>query len=154
MTGKVVRTSAKAVIIQNGKLLAIKNHSLGTDWYILPGGGQNHGEALSDALRRECQEEASISVEPGDILFIRDYISCNHEFAAEDGNAHQVEFMFSCTITGGSPSTGETPDDYQTGVAWLPLARIEQFDLYPKILKTILKEGIPVNHPVYLGDVN
>lgn len=154
MSGKAVRTSAKAVIIREGKLLAIKNYAPGGDWYILPGGGQNHGESLTEALKRECMEEASIHVDPGDILFIRDYISRNHEFAEEDGNSHQVEFMFSCTIRSGTPAPGVEPDQFQTGVAWLPLNRIEEFDLYPKLLKEILKQGIPEKHPVYLGDVN
>jgi len=34
-----IRTSAKAVIIQNGKLLAIKLNDGKEEWYILPGGG-------------------------------------------------------------------------------------------------------------------
>ncbi len=49
---------------------------------------------------------------------------------------------------------GGTPDPMQTGVAWLPLEKIEEFSLYPKQLKEILKNGIPENHPVYLGDIN
>ena len=39
-----IRTSAKAVIIQNGKLLAIKLNDGKEEWYILPGGGQDCGE--------------------------------------------------------------------------------------------------------------
>ncbi len=37
-----IRTSAKAVIIQNGKLLAIKLNDGKEEWYILPGGGQEY----------------------------------------------------------------------------------------------------------------
>ena len=152
---KKVRTSAKAIIVSRGNLLAIKNHSDGMDWYILPGGGQRHGEALVDNLKRECMEEASIHVVPGDILFIRDYISANHEFAEEDGDAHQVEFMFRCEIKDGSkPENGNHTDRMQTGVVWIPLNRIEEYSLYPSQLKEILKKGIPENHPVYLGDIN
>lgn len=36
-----IRTSAKAVIIQNGKLLAIKLNDGKEEWYILSGGGQD-----------------------------------------------------------------------------------------------------------------
>jgi len=62
-----IRNSAKAIIIRDNNLLVIKNRSEGSDWYILPGGGQNHGESLVAALKRECLEEASINVAPGDI---------------------------------------------------------------------------------------
>lgn len=41
-----IRTSAKAVIIQNGKLLAIKLNDGEEEWYILPGGGQDSEEML------------------------------------------------------------------------------------------------------------
>lgn len=155
MSKKAIRNSAKAVIIRQGKLLTIKNHSQGVDWYILPGGGQNHGETLTDALKRECMEEASVQVIPGDILFVRDYIAANHEFAEEDGDAHQVEFMFRCVIKSGMvPETGTLKDQWQTGVAWIPLDSIEEYALYPGQLKEILKNGIPENYPVYLGDIN
>ena len=152
---KKVRTSAKAIIVSRGHLLAIKNHSDGMDWYILPGGGQHHGESLTDAVKRECMEEASIRVIPGDILFVRDYISGNHEFAEEDHGAHQVELMFHCVIEDSSkPENGSHTDRMQTGVVWIPLNRIEEYSLYPSQLKEILKKGIPENHPVYLGDIN
>lgn len=36
-----IRTSAKAVIIKNGKLLAIKLNDDKEEWYILPNGGQD-----------------------------------------------------------------------------------------------------------------
>lgn len=41
-----IRTSAKAVVIQNGKLLAIKLNDGKEEWYILPGGGQDCEEML------------------------------------------------------------------------------------------------------------
>lgn len=41
-----IRNSAKAVIIQEGKLLAIKKQDKEGYYYILPGGGQEHGENL------------------------------------------------------------------------------------------------------------
>jgi len=152
---KTVRNSAKAVIIQDGKLLTIRNTTDGQHWYLLPGGGQNHNESLIDALKRECMEEASIAVEVGDILFVRDYISKNHEFAETDNDAHQVEFMFQCSISeDAEPQMGDGADQWQTGVQWLPLSRLSDFALYPSELKETLAAGISKNHNIYLGDVN
>ena len=45
-----IRTSAKAVIIQNGKLLAIKLTDGKEEWYILPGGGQDGEEILPQTV--------------------------------------------------------------------------------------------------------
>ena len=152
---KSIRNSAKAIIIRNGNLLVIRNTTDGQNWYILPGGGQNHCENLEEALRRECMEEASIEIEVGDILFVRDYISRNHEFAETEGDAHQVEFMFQCSIAeDASPKPGNHVDQWQTGVDWLPLNRLSEFDLYPSSLRNLLSKGIQQNHIVYLGDVN
>lgn len=45
-----IRISAKAVIIQNGKLLAIKLNDGKEEWYILPGGGQDCEEGYRRLL--------------------------------------------------------------------------------------------------------
>jgi 8-oxo-dGTP diphosphatase len=137
-----IRNSVKAIIIQDGCLLVIRNKDPEGDWYILPGGGQNHGETIIETLKRECSEEIGVSVQIGALRLVREYIGKNHEFAREDGDMHQVEFMFECRIdTSYIPRSGETPDMYQTGVAWLPLTDLEQYRLYPKALCQILKHG-------------
>jgi hypothetical protein len=41
---KPIRNSAKAIVIRDGYLLSIRNRDADGDWYILPGGGQNHGD--------------------------------------------------------------------------------------------------------------
>lgn len=45
-------TSAKAVVIQNGKLLAIKLNDGKEEWYILPGGGQGSEEMLTHTVEK------------------------------------------------------------------------------------------------------
>ena len=65
-----IRTSAKAVIIRNGKLLAIKVNDGKEEWYILPGGGQDGEEILPQTVEREVKEEAGIEVKCKDLLFV------------------------------------------------------------------------------------
>ncbi|MDD5091126.1 MAG: NUDIX domain-containing protein [Candidatus Wallbacteria bacterium] len=152
---KTVRNSAKAIIIEDGKILCVKFQDRDGFWYILPGGGQNHGETLTEALIRECREELNAEVKPGKLRFIRDYISAHHEFAHEDNDAHQVEFMFSCSLLSGENlGPGSEPDPGQLGVEWLPLERLDDFRLYPQALKKYLKIVGLKQGPVYLGDVN
>src|SRR5262249_34782364 len=147
-----VRISAKAIIIQDGHLLVIKNLDSSGDWYTLPGGGQEHGETLPVALNRECLEEIGSEVTVGRILFVRDYIARNHEFAAED-DSHQVEVMFECRLK-STPGLGAKPDSMQTGVEWLELRALSNYRLYPKALQRLLSGNAPADGPLYLGDVN
>jgi hypothetical protein len=67
--------------------------------------------------------------------------------------------MFHCDLAEGHiPKTGPVIDTYQIGVSWLPLARLEQYRLYPAALIEPLKNNflneIDLLKPIYLGDVN
>ena len=80
-------------------------------YLILPGGGQEHGEALEEALRRECREEIGCEVVVGPIRFVRDYIGVRHEFALMQPDVHQLEIMFECRLGEGvEPVVGARPD--------------------------------------------
>ncbi len=65
-----VRNSAKALIIKDGKLLAVKLDDNGDMFYIMPGGGQHAGELLPEAVRREVAEELGIDVCPQSLAFV------------------------------------------------------------------------------------
>jgi 8-oxo-dGTP diphosphatase len=150
-----IRNSAKAIIIRRGCLLLIRNTDQEGDWYTLPGGGQTHGETLWEALQRECQEEIGVHVQVGQLCLVREYIGRNHEFAEQDAETHQVEFMFECWIDASfAPTTGATPDAHQTGVAWIQLSELENCRLYPRILREVLKNSLSSLTTRYLGDAN
>ncbi len=152
---KNIRVSAKAIIIENEKVLMVKNIDKDGFWYMLPGGGQRHMETLVQALQRECKEEVNIDVKFGELLFIREYIGRHHEFSEFDKDEHQIELMFSCTIVGNRPArVGTTPDNYQKGVEWLEIKKLNNYRIYPKMLKEIIPNMKRVEFPIYLGDIN
>ena len=149
-----IRNSAKAIIIKNGCLLTVKNYDTKGDWYLLPGGGQNLGETIKEALRRECIEEIGIEVGVGRLRYIREYIGKNHEFSEHDGDSHQVEFMFECEFDEEQPpELGNNPDAYQVDIVWLPINEIHEYRIYPKQLGDLLLSEAD-NDISYLGDVN
>ena len=152
---KPIRNSAKAMIVEGDRILCIKMKDDEGFYYILPGGGQEAGEPLLDALKRECGEELSIDVTVHDLRFVREYIGKNHEFAEFDADVHQVEFMFSCTLKQDSEiKNGTNPDKGQVGFEWLSLDRLEDYRLYPKVLRPLIRGSRQDSPPVYLGNVN
>jgi hypothetical protein len=62
-----------------------------------------------------------------------------------------LELLLDCRIVGVPAQAGTTPDDYQIGVEWLPLERIEEYNLMPRALRVALSRG---DGAIYLGDVN
>ncbi|WP_053367856.1 NUDIX domain-containing protein [Bacillus sp. FJAT-27245] len=150
-----IRNSAKAVIVKKGKILAIKMHENSGTYYILPGGGQEHGENLHEALKRECKEELGVEVEIGELLFVREYIGKNHELAAYHSHAHQTEFMFMCHVNQDTPFYGNSPDKGQIGTEWLPIKELLEYKLYPRALRNHLTSYFETGKaPVYIGDIN
>jgi len=151
-----IRNSAKAIIIEDDRILLTRNKNENGTFYLLPGGGQRHGESLSEALVRECLEEAGVRVSVGDLLLVRDYISDHHEFAEEDANVHQVEFMFRCSIATGEVGVGSIPDEWQIGVEWVPVSELDDLPLYPAAIVESLQHIARGENPetCYLGDVN
>ncbi len=150
---QAIRNTAKAVIIKNQHLLTIKKQAGKAIYYTLPGGGQKPGETLPQTLERECLEELGIPIKVGRLLYIREYIGKHHEFANTDSEIHRVEFLFTCEfVTDIPPHNGDEPDKRQIGVEWLPVNQLEQFSLYPSVLRKLLYRSS--HEEIYLGDVN
>lgn len=155
-----VRVAAKAVIVNDGHLLTVKVRDLldpDEFYYGLPGGGQQPGENLHDALLRECEEEIGVRVRVGELMFVRDYIGPNHRRAAVDGRFHQVELIFGCSLTPGTRAedvgSGVAPDERQIGVEWVPISKLSGYNFRPAPLARRLQQPA-VTGPVYLGDVD
>jgi ADP-ribose pyrophosphatase YjhB (NUDIX family) len=147
------RNSVKAVIIRDERLLVIVKRDAVGEYFILPGGGQEPCESMPETLRRECVEEIGVGVEVGELLFVRDYIGRNHEFAEQEPDVHQVELMFACRVPDEyTPRVGEAPDPGEVGVRWLALDTLAGARLYPAALKVALASR--ATSRVYLGDVN
>lgn len=152
---KPIRNSVKALILNDGKILSIKLADKEGYWYVLPGGGQQPGETFYEALRRECREEINCEVEIGELRFIREYISKNHEFANFERDVHQVEFMFECKLAEGSePSMGHEPDTMQLGIEWLDVRELDSYRLYPLALRPLITNYNSSRNVVYMGDTN
>ncbi|MFS0667932.1 NUDIX domain-containing protein [Peribacillus frigoritolerans] len=83
------------------KILLTKNQDDEGYFYLFPGGGQEHGETIHNALLRECMEEVGEEVEIGELLHIREYIGKNQEHSSFDFHVHQVEYYFVSNLVKG-----------------------------------------------------
>jgi len=153
---KPIRTAARAFIVEEGRLLVIAMRDERGLFYILPGGGQLHGETLKTSLKREVFEETGAQVDVGELLYVREYIGRNHTFARRHRHFHQLEVVFRCKLAGKGvrPGVGEGADKRQVGIDWLDLAAIHRYRFYPEVLKSYVKDGQVHVDPIYMGDIN
>ncbi|MCD8283155.1 MAG: NUDIX domain-containing protein [Opitutae bacterium] len=151
-----IRVAARAVVVKDNKLLAVVLSDQSGPFYVLPGGGQKHGEELYNTVRRECAEELGIIVEPYKMLYVREYIGKNHDFAARHKHFHQVEIVFACDLVEeGNIGHGSDEDARQVGYEWLPLENLRDTRFFPSLFKTFLNEKNELEIPTdYLGDIN
>ena len=151
-----MRPSAKAVIADDDRVLLIhlRPPRIG-DFYELPGGGVRPGERLADTVRREVREETGFSVEAHELLWVREYVATNHDYASLNPPGHHaVELMVRCTLAGPAAEPHEA-DTYQVGVEWVEAGRLSEIRLgtaLPPRLAAFLSDRT-VLEPVYLGDV-
>lgn len=140
-----IRNSAKALVIRDGKMAAVRIRDAGEEWYIMPGGGMEAEETLSEALCREVMEELGLEIECGELLFVIEGVH---------GEAfHRVDLVFECRIVREVPEAILHADTNQVGIEWLKISSLNTQPLYPsKLRRQIMNyyEGKP--HRVYLGN--
>ena len=142
--GMKLRNSAKGVVVHEGRVLLTRCVDHTGDWYCCPGGGQEPGETLAQAVRRECLEETGALVNVGEML-------CVLEFHDQHNGNHAIEFYFACTLEGGEIGMGATPDTGQVAVEWIAPHQLKSIDLRPADLAPVIRE---LKGFKYLGDVS
>ena len=140
-----IRTSAKAVVIREGKLLAIKVNDGKEEWYILPGGGQDSEETLPETAEREVREETGIHVQCKELLFVIEGVH------GED--FHRIDLVFSCEYIGEAPDVVLHNDKNQVGMDWLAVSELNKLPLYPsKLRRAIMNFCEGKEYKKYLGN--
>lgn len=142
---RLIRNSAKALIIKDGKMLAVKLDDNGDIFYIMPGGGQNCAELLPEAARREVAEELGLEVDPKELVFVVE--------GARKGTFHRVDLVFLCDYIDEIENAPLHGDINQIGCDWLDIKTLNTQPLYPsKLRRQIMNlyEGKP--YKTYLGN--
>jgi ADP-ribose pyrophosphatase YjhB (NUDIX family) len=65
--------AARAIIIENGKILVMHRNKFGSEYFTLVGGRASEGESMEQALVREVREETGLQVVAATLMFIEDH---------------------------------------------------------------------------------
>ena len=119
-----VRLRVSGLAVRDGAFLAVEHAKDGRHYYLLPGGGVDAGERLTDGLVREFAEELGVRVKPGALLMACDSIA--------PGKArHIVHLVFAVEVEGEPRVTRD--DERVVGCAWLTSDALASVDFYPDI---------------------
>ena len=142
---RVVRNAAKALIIKDDKMLAIKISDGKEEWYIMPGGGQDAEELLPEAVCREVAEEMGLKVEVKDLVFVIEGLH-GEKF-------HRVDLVFLCEYKEIIENAILQGDTNQVGYDWLDIKTLNTTPLYPsKLRRQIMNLHEGKAYRVYLGN--
>ena len=149
-----IRSTAKAIIIHDGKVLL--NRSIGErigEYYSLPGGGQNRFEPLEDAVRRECLEETGLHVRITRMAAVCEEIWDSPEMReAHPDYCHRMLHIFLCEVDESYPPEEAKEPDYQTIEAvWVPIDEVDKLPLEPVPLTQQMRAVIEGTAPLFLG---
>ncbi len=106
-------------VTDRGRILLIQRaHEPGKGLWAVPGGKVRLGETLEAAARREVEEETSLQVAIGPVIWAGETIG-------EFGHIVLVDFLG--TITGGELAASDDADD----AVWIDLNDVETLPLTP-----------------------
>lgn len=142
-----VRVSAKGLVIRDGRMAAIRLRDENEEWFIMPGGGVEADELLTDAVEREIAEELGIKVRCGRLLFVIEGL--------RGESFHRIDMVFECEYVGEIENPQLHGDTNQTGMEWLDISRLNTLPLYPsKLRRQIMNFCEGKDHSTYLGNEN
>ncbi|MDJ0741486.1 MAG: NUDIX domain-containing protein [Gammaproteobacteria bacterium] len=147
----IIRNTVRALIVRRRQILLLRKRGGGRgERFALPGGAQETGESLAEALQRECEEEIDSRVDVGRLVHIAEF--CKLRDTLPPSRRHLVEFLFLCDVPAGyEPRSGPHPDKHQVGVVWVDLDAIPDMPMHPDYLIGCLAGLGDESNPHYLG---
>lgn len=128
-----MRVRSGVLIVQQGKVALIARVRDGQRYFVVPGGGVEHGESLEQAAVREALEELGVHVALGALAITVE-------------RAERPQHYFLATIVGGTFGAGSGPEfgpnvppakgTYRA--VWLPLAALPRSDVRPRLVAAAL----------------
>ena len=136
-----IKNSCKAIITDNNKILLNTAFAAdGSKYYILPGGGQNAGESMPEAVVRECLEETGYTVSVQKLAAVGERVC---------GGLHKIYHVFLCKLANDIKANPTNTDVNQSGCEWVELS--DNIALYPIFIKAHFRDIIKGRSVIDLG---
>lgn len=150
-----IRLAAKALVLHEGKLLLNRcRDRQGRLYYTFPGGGQNPGETLEEAVVREVLEETGLTVRfERFAAFFEEIMEDPAVQAAHPDYFHKSFHFCRCALTGQAPVPPCEMDSSQEASVWVPLEEVAALPVFPAPVHGELPRLLSTEDPVYLGTV-
>ena len=136
-----LRVSVVGLFVDREDVLLIHQMTLPEpDCWDLPGGGMEPHETLSEALRREVQEETGLTdFEIKGLLTV-----VEHFFSRQDGETrHLLSLVYRCTVPDRSALLSSSdPEVGEKGIQWLPLTSLTIENCSTRTWKVLQMAGL------------
>lgn len=149
-----IRCAAKALIVQDGRLLLNRcRRANGDVYYDLPGGGQHLFESMEDAVRREVREETGMDVRILRFAALAEEIYTNGLLRQKYPDyAHRMMHIFLAEPDGEKCSQPSEKDWGMEESIWIPVEEVENLpEVRPTAIQNRIREILDADAPVYLG---
>lgn len=148
-----IRNSAKALVVEDGKVLLNKcttyNNHL---YYTLPGGTQKQYETMEETAIRQCKEET------GYTIFVDSFIAIYEEINTEEvfktyfpTYTHRVFTVFKGHLLEDIRHQPTELDKDQVSSVWIDIDKLDDIPLFPEKIRRNIKQMITQDKPIYLG---
>jgi 8-oxo-dGTP diphosphatase len=139
-----VRIRVSGILVRDNTLLLIAHKKRGEIYWLLPGGGIEYGESLSQALRREFREELGIGIDVNEIAVVCDSIEPR-------GKRHILNIIFRCGYRNGDYRLGRDRRLHDYG--FFGARDIPGIRLYPPINAALAAILDKKKHDIYEGSL-
>lgn len=126
----VIRIRVAAIIQRNDEVLLVEHCKNGKQYWLLPGGGLEYNESVTDCVRRELKEETNLDIEVQDLAF-------SSETIAPDFSRHVLHLVFFAQAIGGTLKIGDEERLLQT--KYVKIADLDKLIMHPPIAQELQK---------------